>query len=330
MSKNALCVFNARSGGAGAYRLDAVLSALTAAGAERCRALVPKNDIVRETIDVLVAEGPFDVAIGVGGDGTHNAVINALTGLKTICPDIAVPPYALVPMGTGNNVAKSIGLEPRTAMLPLAARTAIAGTPTLFDLGEVDGRCFADAFSVGFDARILACRDRAKQTLATRFPFLYRLVQGYPLYLYAAARTFAAFRRVKATISVDGETFYEGPLGGALINNTRVYGGVFEPTSPGRYDDGALDAALSPSTAAFCRYYLGTFRHGPAWLKAITRASAERRKLAALGREFKIVLDRPCPAQLDGESLPEKTVYVARCLPARIRVMLPSPPPHAP
>ncbi len=84
------------------------------------------------------------VLIVIGGDGMVHLAIQ----------DIAKSSFAmlLIPAGTGNDFARSAGIaldDPIAALEP-----ALGASPTTLDLGQVDGRYFAEILSTGFDSLV--------------------------------------------------------------------------------------------------------------------------------------------------------------------------------
>ncbi|MBC2607745.1 diacylglycerol/lipid kinase family protein [Pelagicoccus albus] len=81
--------------------------------------------------------------VAVGGDGTINEIGRVIVG--TNCE------FGLVPMGSGNGLARHIGI-------PLgfnkALRLAASGSAIKVDTGEADGRPFFNVMGIGFDAEV--------------------------------------------------------------------------------------------------------------------------------------------------------------------------------
>lgn len=94
----------------------------------------------REAVDNGAA-----LVIAWGGDGTINEVGSALA--------FGPVPIAIVPAGSGNGLARELGipLKPADALV-LAAR----GQDRVIDAGEVDGELFFNMAGVGLDAAIAA------------------------------------------------------------------------------------------------------------------------------------------------------------------------------
>ena len=70
-----------------------------------------------------------DLVVAAGGDGTIAAAAKALAGSET--------PLGILPLGTANNIAKSIGID---AALPELIESWTHAAPEPFDLGTASGR----------------------------------------------------------------------------------------------------------------------------------------------------------------------------------------------
>ena len=93
--------------------------------------------------DIRVTEGPghankiaasadgYDILTAVGGDGSVNEIFNGV--MKR---DGAHPRLAIIPAGTGNDIARNIGLYP----LEAAVKALKSGNERAFDLIRVDGQ----------------------------------------------------------------------------------------------------------------------------------------------------------------------------------------------
>jgi diacylglycerol kinase family enzyme len=103
----------------------------------------PLSDRIKRAL-----EGPADVVVGAGGDGTVLAVAEGLLGSdKTL---------AVLPLGTLNGLARDLGLA-------LDLTTAIAQLPTLearaIDVAEVNGRSFLHNVIIGLIPSIAVGRE---------------------------------------------------------------------------------------------------------------------------------------------------------------------------
>lgn len=136
--------------------------------------------------------GGIDLVIALGGDGTVNEVVNGLLGTPaptahqsvTVGP---IPPLAIVPGGSANVFARSLGIKPE----PVAATNQLidlieAGSRRWVGLGHCDRRWFTFNAGVGLDAEVCARIDAARRKGKTASP---------ARYVRAAVRSFFAARQ---------------------------------------------------------------------------------------------------------------------------------------
>lgn len=98
-----------------------------------------------------------DVLVAAGGDGTVNAVANALARAG----DGAAPALGIVPLGTFNFVARRYGIPQDD---PAAAAAAIAGGRTqCIGAGEVNGHLFLNNCCFGLYTSLIDARERHKR-----------------------------------------------------------------------------------------------------------------------------------------------------------------------
>src|SRR5688500_8894590 len=149
-----------------------VLPATTGAEAERQAA-------------AAVAAGTGAV-VAVGGDGSAHTALQAVAGTST--------PLAVVPAGTGNDLALALGI-PRdpVAAARAAAEDLLAGQVRTVDAGRTGGRWWATVLCCGFDS---AVSDRANRL---RWP------KGRRRYDVAILAELARLRPLELTLALDGE-----------------------------------------------------------------------------------------------------------------------------
>src|SRR5512143_1320225 len=128
----------------GASRAEAGLSELAAWFGENCEAVFVTTRAQDELEEKLLRHGPTADRIVIGGgDGT---ISNALPELLQLDK-----PLAVLPLGTANDFARSLGL-PQAGLA--AARVALQGRAHQVDVGLVNGRPFLNVASVGIAAKI--------------------------------------------------------------------------------------------------------------------------------------------------------------------------------
>jgi diacylglycerol kinase family enzyme len=255
--------------------------------------------------------GAYDVVAGIGGDGTHAGVINGLMAYRAKYPTAPLPRYAFIPMGTGNDIAKSLGIRIQddycSRDLRRAVSTIMHGADYCLDLGVINGTYFADALTVGLDSRILIERNTQKRALE-RIPLLKTLARGRFLYTLSWGSRFFQHAPVEGEIIVDGVSWFKGRLINIVLNNTRIYAGDFDFSMNAYPDDGLLDLVLFNAHADYLARYLLAIRHNPDKVRDLS-ADLHRRSMQIQGREFRIQMDHPEPAQADGEVLPADSVF---------------------
>ena len=161
--------------------------------------------------------------IVVGGDGTLAGI------LEEVCP--ASVPVVLVAAGTGNDLARALGLPRGDAAA--GAELALTGTPRAIDVGEIrtatGTRKFLTIAALGFDAKV------SDRTNRLRWP------HGALRYYLALLIELARLRPMDFSIAVDDEPAARAP--GTLIaaGSTSSYGGGMPVCAGAVPDDGLLD-----------------------------------------------------------------------------------------
>lgn len=296
-----LCIVNRQAqDGAAAKRWPRFNDILHEAGYS-CDLIAISRDHLCDDIASALRETAYRAILGIGGDGTHMAVINALKSLEADLAPSLLPPYLVIPFGTGNNVGKSLGLTDIRRDWAHAIPVLRDGQTRPLDLGTWAGGYFADAISIGLDPDILACRDHM---LATWKPSIRRGLHGYGMYAIAGLRTILNRPPLQCEIEVDGQTWYCGSYTNILLNNTRVYGGIFDPTPAASDDDGILDLSLITNRPAYQLACLLSWRYQPTFIK---RDLTSRLTWTGLRqtrfRSCRISLEPPASLQVDGEHM---------------------------
>jgi diacylglycerol kinase family enzyme len=265
------------------------------------------------------------IIAAVGGDGTQHAVCNGIMRFCRERPSAPIPAYVPIPMGTGNNIAKSLFLasclKGKNNLLKRSINAIANGLDHRIDLGVVRSDVqsekvyFLDAFSVGFDPAVLAGKDASTARLAATRPWALSLLKGYPLYAWHGISALFSFKPVEAKVEIDGEPWYSGSLFNMVVNDTAIYGGVFNLTESTYPDDGMLDAVIFTTPADYLRKYLMSFRCNPSTLRTFFSTSAGG-SLQKSGKTFKITLNEEMPSQIDGEAQPPDRFFELTTIPS--------------
>ena len=173
--KKIYCILNPLAADGACYREWPFVEGILKEEGVEYELVLHKGDLREKAEEVLKDlssknELQDSVIAGLGGDGTHHALINGIMDFKDKNPDSPLPSYAIIPLGTGNNIAKSFGLDfgpgGRKKSIRKGVTTAVNGEDHKVDLGRAENLYFLDAFTVGTDAHILAGRNRDRIALS--------------------------------------------------------------------------------------------------------------------------------------------------------------------
>ena len=225
MDARPLFIVNPAAGGGRGRRAHARISALPGRNTELAVTRRPGD------AEVLAAEGAaagFDPIVAVGGDGTVHEVVNGLLAGGATPPRLAV-----VPIGTGNDFARSVGV-PRGFSEALAVATDGAGRVRTIDAARCGGRYFVVLAATGFAARVARAVNQAPSwSKIGALPFVYHTL-----------REVVANRNLELTIELDGGAAIRQPSFMIYISNCRYSGGGMQLSPDAAPDDGLLDVCV--------------------------------------------------------------------------------------
>ena len=237
-------------------------------------------------------EAGFDLVVSCGGDGTVTACAEGIAGSKV--------PLAILPMGTGNLLARNVGLP---AHWREALAVAITGTDKALDAGTVNGRSFVVMAGLGLDARML--RDTSE-------PLKRRL--GWAAYAVSVLRHLGD-RPIRVTVSADRGHPRRLRASAVIVGNVGWLRGGLPLMPDARPDDGLLDAVVLNA------------RGVAGWLalaaQVIMRRGASSRLTRIQFTELRLDVDRAQPWELDGEFMGETRQLAVVTLPGRLMLRLP-------
>jgi len=260
--------------GAGRTLAEAIVERLSAHGV----AAEPHFTQRRGHAEALVADAAatHPTVIVAGGDGTLCEAVNGAMRAEQR------PAIGIVPLGTGNDFAKMLGLDHDWRE---ACRRVADGRTRRVDVGRCNGRYFANGVGIGFDAQVAAEAARV------------RYLRGYAVYFLALARTLALrYATPHVRIDHDGGSLHHTVTLVAAANG-RWYGGAFRIAPDAEIDDGLLELVVARGLGRLGilrlvpRVLRGTHVRDPAVEVVRTRHAA-------------IASDVPLPVHLDGEALP--------------------------
>jgi YegS/Rv2252/BmrU family lipid kinase len=230
-----------------------------------------------------------DVLIVFGGDGTVHEVANGLP----LGGD--GPLIALLPAGTGNDLARAIGMPPD----PVAAATELSGArPRVVDLLDCGPRRAANGINAGFAAA-------ATDVLSRRV----KKALGPAAYVVGGVRAGIDPPTWPARVEVDGKVVEDEALA-VVVGNGGSFGGGRWLIPDADVGDGLLDVLVVPAGVSKARLA----RH----LAMDHRLPRDLPRLR--GPAVTVATDMPC--RLDGEPYP--TPGSVTVLPGAWQVLAPA------
>lgn len=267
-------IFNPRAGSAD--RVKDFLTHLTGAVRWEVR-VVPTEDDVRRLRDDL-SEGLYDRLIVGGGDGTLGRVVRALA------PDFPPVDVALLPFGTGNDFARSLGLEDEEPEAAFERAVSAPGVPVdAVRMETADGETwFVNVANGGMGGK--AAHDVGEQDKRRWGPMAYWI---------ASATAVVAPPSYEVRLTVDDET-EERELCGLTIANGRYVGGGFPIARKASINDGLLDVTTVPVLPRLELVSAGIDF-------ALERESGARRLTTRRARRIRVTSTPDMPFSVDGE-----------------------------
>jgi diacylglycerol kinase (ATP) len=257
----------------------------------------PGRSQTRQALD-----GDADVVIAFGGDGTARVVAEMLAGNGV--------PMGLLPAGTGNLLARNLGIPPNR--LESSLQIALTGRDRTIDVGWVEigtgmtteprREAFLVMAGLGFDAEVMAGTDpQLKQRL------------GWPAYIVAGARRLRG-RRTPVTMQVDDGPVQQRRVRAIVVGNLGMLQGGIQLMPGAVPDDGWLDVVVVSPRSIF------------GWL-SVTGAVLARRGHATVEhfrcRTIEVRAERPLHAQLDGDPAGVAQVLRATVDPLALLIRVP-------
>lgn len=243
---------------------------------------------IDDYVSVIDKIQPEDIVYIVGGDGTLNRFINDSTNLR-ILGDIFF--YSA---GTGNDFKHDV--DPDNSLYRIRLNDYIRSLPTV----TVGGVTYKFVNGIGFGIDGYCCEEGDRQRVAGKQDINYSAI--------AVKGCLFRFKPYGADITVDGET--------------RHYDKVWlAPTMFGKYYGGGMKVAPEQDRNNPQHTVTNVVIHGTGRLKTLIRFtkifSGEHTKYTDMvdirtGHEVRVVFDRPCALQIDGETVKNVTEYTVR------------------
>lgn len=306
MADPMVCILNPAAGGGRALRLEPSIEAFLrerglAARITRTEAPGHAADLAAEA-----AAAGASTLVAVGGDGTVHEVVNGLLGGDVGRspalgqPRERLPELAVVPAGTGNDFARTLGI-PRAAdrALPVLAD----GRSRRVDVGRVGRRYFVNIAGVGFDAEVAADVNRRPKRLP-----------GFLPYVLGVFRILARYQPTPVRFRLDGVA-HAGPILLLAVGNARFYGGGMMLCPDASVDDGVFDVCVGGDVGKLetLRLLVKVFKGAHVGHPRVTMYRA---------RTVEVESATPLYVHADGEVIGQVPVAFT-CLPGALAVRVP-------
>lgn len=239
---------------------------------------------IESKFEYFITEGPYHAArisdrihklydgiIAFGGDGTANEVINGLAGTDT--------PLGLIPIGTGNDFARSINVPRR---IERALQIIQDYKTRIIDLGTIGERVFLNGVGVGFDGYVNLKSKSIK------------FFKGSLSYLYGVFSSLAFWKAIPMQIEIDDKLLPTKRSFLFAVGNGWSVGGGLILTPNAVLDDQAFDVchiddvSIGKILLNFGRLKTGTIGD----VREVTLAKAKK---------IRIRSEYPLPTHFDGE-----------------------------
>jgi lipid kinase YegS len=248
------------------------------------------------------AERGVDIVLAAGGDGLLNEVVCGLTDAeaqRTVAP----PSLGIVPMGTANDFAASLGVPQDPVE---AAVLVLYQEPARIDVGLINGQAFLNMATGGFGAQV---------TRST--PAGLKRMLGGAAYTLTGLSSVGSMEAIPARFAADGFD-WEGAFLVFAVGNGRQSGGAHVLCPEAMLDDGLLDVTIIPSP---------TEENAQAMLEALLSGGLSALPEAAVRgqvRDLTITSDQALHVNRDGEAMTaNRLTFTIR--PRSLRLHMPAP-----
>lgn len=229
----------------------------------------------------------------LGGDGTCSGVANAILKSGVDCL------LTVLPSGTGNDFAKTLGVENSTP--EEVASLMKVGLVRRMDVGWADNHYFLNSCGFGFDASVLEASNRV------------RFLKGDAVYIYSALRQLFTYRGVEVSANVAGVK--RGQMLMITVSNGRWLGGAFKIAPQASVVDGKLDVCFFSDSNVIQRVklFVGAFRGTHVGMPSVSVVSVQELALTFANRPL---------MEMDGElRRAQSTTVELKCVPRALSVM---------
>lgn len=235
-----------------------------------------------------------DLVIACGGDGTVTSCAEGVAGSGV--------PLAIIPMGTGNLLARNVGLP---ASLQDALAVALTGSDQPLDAGTANSRPFVVMAGLGLDARMLA---DTSELLKKRL--------GWAAYAISVVRHLRD-RPARATLIADDRPPIRVRASAVIVGNVGWLRGGLPLLPDARPDDGVLDAVVFAA--------LGWAAWAALAMHVLVRGGRTQKVTRFQFTRLQVQLEHEQPWELDGDVMGATRQLVVAAQPGKLLLRVPRP-----
>jgi len=251
-------------------------------------------DDTGERLARMAVESGVNLVISSGGDGTVTACAGGVAGSGI--------PLGVLPSGTGNLLARNLGLP---LNLDAALAVALTGAERRVDVGVANGRPFVVMAGIGFDAAMLASVSEKLKIRA-----------GWHAYAFSALRHLWD-RVTRVELRADGGPPMRRWASGVVVGNVGTLQRNIRLLPDAVPDDGVLDVAVITAWGVV------------GWLGVVADVLLLRPKTTRLTRltcrELVVDTRRSRPWEVDGEVIGPARQLQVSLRPGDLLVRVPEP-----
>ncbi len=293
MSKSVALLVNPTAGKGRAAATVAKVTERLRAGGANVAILVGRDAEDASALARQAISDGVDAVVALGGDGMVHLALNVVAGTST--------PLGIVPAGTGNDLAATLGLptKDQVAAAALIADKLGADGARPMDAVRAGEKWFGCVLGAGFDSRV---NDRANRMTWPKGRMRYNL---------AILAELRVFRPLPFVLELDGER-WETEAMLVAVGNAKSYGAGMKVTPDAEVDDGVVDVqVLGPvSKPEFLKTFPKVFKGTHVTHPAVTIRRAKVVSIASPG----------VTAYADGEYLADLPI-VCETVPGAVRIL---------
>ena len=255
---------------------------------------VPKSKKAPKQVrEALKAD--VDLLVVWGGDGMVQRSLDVLARSK------AKTPVAIMPAGTGNLLARNLGIP---ADMEQAVEIAMHGSRRRIDLGKLEGEYFGVMAGIGFDGAMINDADRKMKDRLGKLAYVWtglRHVDG---------------EAATAKVLIDGNKWFDDEASCVLIGNVGTITGGIKAFDDAKPDDGWLDVGVATAQGALqWARALGTMAVGRSDRSPFVRTTRARKVEVKLASKMEY--------ELDGGARTRTKSFSAAVAPGAVKICVP-------